>query len=185
MVANEQKWLEELEKGEDSAFQVLFETFYARLGAFACRFVEEQVVAEDIVQEVLYDLWLKKLHFKDMLALKAYLYRVVRHRCLDVLKHRKVEKKYFLEQRHKENSEFFLHQMLKEEVYILLKDAVAALPGQMGRVFALALEGHDNAEIAVLLDITIDAVKAHKKRGKKLLQEKLRGLIFLYILFRI
>ena len=99
----------------DNAYRELFRLFYARLGNLAFHFVEERAVAEDIVQDILYELWTKKLHFENFISLKVYLYRMVRSRCLDILKHRKVEKKYFQELRHKEDSEFFLHQFLEDE----------------------------------------------------------------------
>ena len=185
MISSEKSWLKELEKGEDKAFRVLFEHFYAPLAGFACKYIEEQGQAEDIVQDVLYELWLKKLPFNDLPALKAYLFTTVRNRCLDVIKHRKVEKKYLREQHYKEHTEFFLQSLLEEEIFLALKEAVGALPQQTGKVFELALDGLDNAQIAKLLHLSIDAVKAHKKRGKKILQEKLKGLIFLYIIFRL
>ncbi|WP_046404962.1 sigma-70 family RNA polymerase sigma factor [Odoribacter sp. N15.MGS-14] len=184
MVTNEQIWLKQLEKGEDNAFQELFCLFYARLGSFACRLLDEQVMAEDVVQDVLYELWERKLHFENIWALKAYLYNMVRNRCLDVLKHRKVEERYFREQRLAENTEFFFHQLLEDEVYALLQEAVRSLPPQVGKVFELVLDGYDNSAIAELMHLSIDAVKSHKKRGKKILQEKLRGMILFYVFFR-
>ena len=72
----------------------------------------------------------------------------------------------------KEEYDFFLNQILEEEVYTLLKEAIDSLPGQMKRVYELALLGHSNEEIAKILSISVDAVKALKKRGKKILQEK-------------
>lgn len=185
MVMTEQVWLEKLEKGEEEAFRVLFETFYARLGSFACRFVDEQVVAEDIVQDILYDLWMKKLHFENLWALKSYLYNMVRNRCLDILKHRKVEEKYLQEQRNHENSESFLLQLLEDEVYILLKEAIQTLPSQTAKVFELILDGLDNTEISAKLNLSLDAVKSHKKRGKKLLQEKLKRMILFICSLRV
>ncbi len=182
MVMTEREWLKQLEKGEEDAFRILFGTFYARLGSFACRFVDEQAVAEDIIQDILYELWMKRLHFENLWALKAYLYNMVRNRCLDILKRRKVEEKYLREQRYKENSESFLFQLLEDEVYFLLRKAVRNLPSQTARVFELMLDGHDNGEIAVLLNLSLDAVKAHKKRGKKILQDKLRNMILLYLM---
>ena len=184
MVTNEQIWLKQLEKGEDNAFQELFCLFYARLGSFACRLLDEQVMAEDVVQDVLYELWERKLHFENIWALKAYLYNMVRNRCLDVLKHRKVEERSFREQRLAENTEFFFHQLLEDEVYALLQEAVRSLPPQVGKVFELVLDGYDNSAIAELMHLSIDAVKSHKKRGKKILQEKLRRMILFYVLFR-
>lgn len=180
---DEEIWLKQLEEGKDSAFQTLFETYYDRLCAFACRYVEEEVAAEDIVQDVLYELWMSKLSFKNVLALKSWLYQVVRNRCLDTIKHRQVEIKYLEEQRYKEDSEFFLHQILEEEVYALLKEAMAVLPEQIKKVFELTFSGQSNAEIAEILHVSLDAVKSSKKRGKKLLQDKLKGLVYLFILF--
>lgn len=184
MVMTEREWLQRLEKGEEDAFRILFGAFYARLGSFACRFVDEQVVAEDMVQDILYDLWMKKLHFENLWALKAYLYNMVRNRCLDFLKHRKVEEKYLQEQRYKENSESFLFQLLEDEVYFLLRKAIRNLPSQTARVFELMLDGHDNVEIAALLNLSLDAVKAHKKRGKKILRGKLKNMLLLCWLLR-
>lgn len=184
MDSREQILLVQLEEGQENAFKVLFETYYARLCSFARKYLGEQLVAEDVVQDVLYELWMKKLHFENYPALKAYLYYMVRNRCLDLLKHQKVKEKYFAELRYKEDSEFFLHQIIKEEVYVSLKNALATLPRQTGKVFELSLDGYANGEIAAILHLSLDAVKAHKSRGKKILQEKLRGFIyFIWVTF--
>lgn len=185
MDKNEQIWLERLERGEDSAFQILFDKFYTHLGVFASKYVEEQAVAEDVAQEVLYDLWVRKLHFENLSALKGYLYNMARNRCLDILKHRKVEEKYLTEQSYKEDSEFFLHRMMEEEIYDLLKKAIFALPEQTSKVYELYLSGYDNQEIAGILHLSDDSVKAHKKRGKKILQEKMKAFIFFLHIFSI
>ena len=52
-----------------------------------------------------------------------------------------------------------------------MKEAIDSLPGQMKRVYELALLGHSNEEIAKILSISVDAVKALKKRGKKILRK--------------
>ena len=98
-------------------------------------------------------------------------------------KHLEVKEKYIVELSQKEEYDFFLNQILEEEVYTLLKEAIDSLPGQMKRVYELALLGHSNEEIAKILSISVDAVKALKKRGKKILQEKLKYLIYLLLPF--
>ena len=128
---------------------------------------------------------MKKLHFENLWALKSYLYNMVRNRCLDILKHRKVEEKYLREQRNHENSESFLLQLLEDEVYILLKEAIQTLPFQTAKVFELILDGLDNTEISAKLNLSLDAVKSHKKRGKKLLQEKLKRMILFICSLRV
>lgn len=179
----EKTWLELLYKGDDGAYKVLFDKYFFSLSSFAAKYLEEKETAEDIVQDVLYDFWVDRRRFDSVLALKSYLYQIVRNRCLNVMKHRKVEARYFTEENLKSDSEFFLNQMLEEEVYLLLKEAIETLPGQTQQVYELTLLGHDNQEIADILGITLDAVKARKKRGKQILQDKLKNLLYLMVLF--
>ena len=46
---DELKWLQQLKAGDDRAFKLLFERYYASLCAFATSFVNDPDVAEDIV----------------------------------------------------------------------------------------------------------------------------------------
>ena len=157
--------------GED-AYKELFVKLYFSLNSFARKHLEVKEMAEDVVQDTLYEFWVKKIQFATYLELKTYLYRTVRNKCLNILKHKQVKEKYIVELSQKEEYDFFLNQILEEEVYTLLKEAIDSLPGQMKRVYELALLGHSNEEIAKILSISVDAVKALKKRGKKILQEK-------------
>lgn len=176
-------WFESLCRGEEYAYKELFVRFYFSLSSLACRYLEVKEMAEDVVQDTLYELWVKKLQFATYIELKTYLYRTVRNKCLNILKHEQVKSKYIAESTYKEEYDFFLNQILEEEVYALLKEAIDSLPGQMKRVYELALLGHSNEEIAKILSISVDAVKALKKRGKKILQEKLKYLIYLLLPF--
>lgn len=183
-LTRENIWVRELEQGKEQAYQKLFDFFYAALCTFANRYVGASGAAEDIVQDTFYDLWLKKLHFENERALKSYLYTAVRSRCLDFLKHQKVKDRYLSEQVYKEKSDFFLETMLEEEVYFMLKKALASLQGQTRQVYELIFSGATNTDVAEKMGITLDAVKAHKKRGKKLIQERLKGYICFFCFFR-
>lgn len=176
-------WFKSLCQGEEYAYKELFVRFYFSLSSFACKHLEVKEMAEDVVQDTLYELWVKKLQFTTYIELKTYLYRTVRNKCLNILKHKQVKAKYIAESTYKEEYDFFLNQILEEEVYTLLKEAIDSLPGQTKHVYELALLGHSNEEIAEILSISIDAVKALKKRGKKILQEKLKYLIYLLLPF--
>ena len=155
-------WFKSLCRGEEDAYKELFVKFYFSLNSFARKHLEVKEMAEDVVQDTLYEFWVKKIQFATYLELKE---------------------KYIVELSQKEEYDFFLNQILEEEVYTLLKEAIDSLPGQMKRVYELALLGHSNEEIAKILSISVDAVKALKKRGKKILQEKLKYLIYLLLPF--
>ena len=80
---DEVKWLQGFKVGDDRAFKVLFEKYYASLCAFATNFVNDPDVAEDIVQEIFFKLYTDKPTFDVVVALKSYLYLVTKNQCLN------------------------------------------------------------------------------------------------------
>lgn len=176
-------WLNGLLKGHDQAYKELYSNYFFPLSSFASKYLENNEAAEEVVQDIFFEFWLKKPSFDNVIALKTYFYRSVRNRCLDILKHNKVEERYLKEQSLKEQSDFFLHSILEEEVYLSLREAIDELPETMREVYNLSLLGYDNSTIAETLKITLDAVKSYKKRGKILLKSRLKNLLCLLFLF--
>lgn len=182
--AQENRWLIALQDGDGQAFRKLFDDYFYPLFSFAFKYVENEGEAEDVVSEVIYELWEKKLHFESILMLKSFLYRSVRNRCLNILKHREIEEKYREQNDWKSESDFFLDQILEEEVYLELRKTIESLPESIRKIYELVLLGYDNQEISVMTGLSSDAIKARKKRGKQLLQEKLKHLVYLLVLFQ-
>lgn len=175
-MVKEQIWLEKLSLGDEKAYKLLFEGYYASLVTFACKFMIDKVMAEDMVQDSIYEFWKKRKKFESLLALKAYLYTSVRNQCFNYLEHDKVKMKYLAEVGKQEEHEFFLSQIIEEEVYLGLKKAIDSLPRKIRTIYNLLLAGHSNLEIAEIMGLTEEAVKAYRKRGKKLLKDKLQHL---------
>ncbi len=80
-------------------------------------------------------------------------------------------------------TDFFLQQLIEEEVYIALKKAVDNLPLKIRKVYYGVLAGKSNIEIAAGLEISEEAVKAYRKRGKKILRLYLNDFRSLMLLF--
>ena len=87
-------WFKSLCRGEEDAYKELFVKFYFSLNSFARKHLEVKEMAEDVVQDTLYEFWVKKIQFATYLELKTYLYRTVRNKCLNILKHKQVKEKY-------------------------------------------------------------------------------------------
>ena len=155
---DEVKWLQGLRVGDDRAFKVLFEKYYASLCAFATNFVNDPDVAEDIVQEIFFKLYTDKPTFDVVVALKSYLYLVTKNQCLNYLKHARIEQEYMSFLKERETTTFFFNQIVEQELLALLSEAIQDLPEQTGQVFQLVMEGFDNAEIAEKLNLSIDSV---------------------------
>ena len=156
---------------DEEAFKILYEEFFHALLSVACKYVEIEE-ARDIVQDTFFKLWSapqKFLHINDM---RFYLYRSVQNQCLNYIRDKKVEDNY----RNKTEvitEDYFYNTLLEEEIFIRLRQAIDELPEKYRNVINLNLEGLSDKEIAEKLDITIDAVKQQKKRGKEQLKGKL------------
>ena len=149
-------WLEQLHAGKEEAYRILFDEYYQILGVFAMKYVRDKEVAEDIVQDVILELYNRRLLFNSLLALKSFLFLSVKNRALNFLRHRQAQERY-LNYKTEEES-FFLNNIIREE--------------------ELTLQELSNEEIAEQLGLSVDSVKAHKKRGKQVLKGKLKELLF-------
>lgn len=62
---------------ESRIFKEVYEEYFTALKYFAMRYVKDEEVACDLLQDVFIKLWEKGDRFEDEMQLKTYLYRVV------------------------------------------------------------------------------------------------------------
>ena len=180
MPKREEQFLQRINAKQPEAFRELFSEFYNSLVLFAIGFVEQQDVAEDIVQETFITVWENKKTFNSYQGLKAYLYELVQNKCTNYLKHRQVEDKYASYVKTTGEEAEGDYSLMQEEIYRELYMAVRELPEKCQRVFELHLEGKKNDEIAEILGISVLTVKSHKQNAIHILKEKMGNLFLLY-----
>lgn len=169
-----------LSDGTDLLLKDFFFSNYAGFSSFASKFIPDQEEIADVIQDVFISFWEHDHEFHDLIAVKAWFYRSIRNACLDILKHNHVKRKYIDKSIDKqEKTEFFLDEVLKQEVYSYLNNKINQLPGMEKKVLLLALKGFSNEEIAGQLGIKINTVKTHKSRAYKALRSDLGNLLFL------
>ncbi len=155
----------------------IFNSYYGSLVQYANRFLYTKDECEDLVQDIFVGLWEKDNTFPDELSLKVYLYKTVRNKCYNVIKHNKVKKKYadnivqLLE-----DDNLFLKQILEEEIVRKLYHAIEVLPDRKKEIIKLSLKGLKNAEIAESLEIKLQTVKTLKSQSYKILREQFQDL---------
>lgn len=167
-----------MELYDTTGVRQLFEQYYTPLVLFAVSYVNEREIAKDLVQDVFFSLIENRQQFESIDNLKFYLYSAVRNRCLKHLRHETVKNRYenYILQKDKEKQHYEEH-LLEEEVFLLLNQAIEELPEQCRKVFNLSLQGKSNAEIAEIMNVSIETVKSHKKTGKKILYGKLKDTV--------
>ena len=74
-----------------SAFETLFRAHYDGLVRFANRYVRSRAEAEELVHDVLLNVWLKRDELGPFDGLKTYLYRATYNRAMNHLRRRRIE----------------------------------------------------------------------------------------------
>ena len=91
---------------------------------FALKYIADEEVCKDIVQEAFIKYWKQENNFKDEVSSKAYLYKSIRNGCLNQLRHRDIRRKYYESLPEDwESEDYFMENVIKEEVAdIVLKE---------------------------------------------------------------
>lgn len=166
-------------------FSELYITYYSKLVRFAREYVILEEDAENITQDVFTDMWEKRSSIDLIENMNAYLFRLVRNRCLDHLKHKAFEQRYI---EHTQTSfEIELNLKLQSldrfdicnisegnETEVLIRKAVNSLPERCRDIFMLSrVEGLKYREISERLGISINTVECQMSIALKKLRGKL------------
>ena len=178
MTKREEQFLQRINTKQAEAFRELFSEFYNSLVLFAMGFVEQQDVAEDIVQEVFIAVWERDAQYPTYNAFRSFLYNSVKNAGLNHLKHKNVEEKYLASLNLEDEGDDIDLRMMEEELYRLLFKTIDELPDKCRNIFLLHLEGKGNEEIALLLNLSILTVKTQKKRAMSYIRERLGRVYF-------
>ena len=178
MPEKEEQFLQRINTKQTEAFRELFSEFYNSLVLFAMGFVEQQDVAEDIVQEVFIAVWERDARYPTYNAFRSFLYNSVKNASLNHLKHKNVKEKYLASLNLENEGDDIDLKMMEEELYRLLFKTIDELPDKCRNIFLLHLEGKGNEEIALLLNLSILTVKTQKKRAMSYIRERLGRVYF-------
>jgi RNA polymerase sigma-70 factor (ECF subfamily) len=164
-------------------FEELFISHYHCLWLYARRFILNQDIAEDIVQEVFYNLWKTRNNFETKGSLKAYLFSATYNTCLNYIKHNKIVTKHKEEVLSNINrfENYFYTEITEhefstpgEDTSCIIKEALNDLPDQCRRIFLLSRKyGFKNREVAEFLDISQKVVEKQITKALSFLREKI------------
>jgi len=182
----DQQLIHEIGKGNQEAFEHLFKRYYAGLCIFARKYVVNQEIAEEIIQDLFVTFWEKRLQLELHTSLKSYLFTSAKNRCINYLKHKKIENQYIDYVKHHENQrqatvfEHFSENKLKSTI----EQAIENMPEKRRAIFKMSrFEGKKYREIAESLKISVKTVETQMSHALAFLREQLKDFLPLIILF--
>ena len=175
-----EQYVDLMKKGDTYAFEFLFRMYYPRLCSFSKKFLFDESLADDIVQNIFIKLWENRTSF-ECNSFESYIFKAVRNSCLNHLKHQKIVSNYKVVVQKETRGEdlYYLDFMegrsilhIREELYNEITHIIEKLPPQCKNVFKLSrLSGMKNREIAEELNISIKVVEKHISKALKRLRE--------------
>ena len=166
--------LYELKKGNREAFNGVFRYYYPRIMAYTASMVEQKA-AEDIVQDVFYELWKRRERNREKLYVSdgfhSYLFQSAYTRCLDYFKKNLSIEKYhshtyekYLEdyQNLLKGDDSVIEELSVKDFYRHLYELLEHLPAQRREVFILTyIKGLTAKEVAEQTQMPQRTVESH------------------------
>jgi RNA polymerase sigma-70 factor, ECF subfamily len=171
--------IEGLKEGNVKIYDYIFHYYYSGLVVFVQKYIQDQNIAEDIVQEFFVKLWINRERLQIETNLKSYFFSSIKNRCIDYLRHElikgKVEKR-LLEKVQNLNDEHNL--LIESELRDQINAAINKLPLVCREIFIMnRFEGMKPAEIAEKKGLSVRTVETHIGKALKILRKELSGYL--------
>jgi len=168
--------LRNIRKGNIKSFEALFHEHYRGMVLFAVKYVKNEAVAEELVQDIFYNIWKNRQNFRLKSGWARYLYGAVHNNSLNHLRKnarevRKAEGQWI--QSSGQDNDLHDYMDLEENVEKVLEN----LPEKTREIFRLSrFEGKTYREIAETLAISIKTVEANMGKALKVFRTTFQKL---------
>ena len=160
--------------GDERAFQALFIDYYSVLVSFATKYIDNQEVAEDIVQDTMIRVWNKRDEWTQFDSIEAY--------CLTVARNLAIDRSQKLESQNVEltpETQEMPDTLTPDRAYEqdeqlrLVHHLINELPEKQRTIVQLRdIEGKSYKEIADVLQLTEEQVKVNLFRARQRIKLK-------------
>ncbi|TKC62508.1 RNA polymerase sigma-70 factor [Pedobacter hiemivivus] len=177
-----------LKEGDHLAFTEIYKRFFSILYIHACRRMEDDEEANDLIQEMFTAFWDKRRLLDLRGSLSSYLYASIRNRMLNKIANKKVSEKYIdsLAGSSELDYTYADHKVREQDLKQLIEKEIDALPEPMRTIFILSRKEHlSHKEISAELNMTELAVQSQVKRALKVLRRKLGFYSYLLCFFKL
>ena len=192
LLENLQMDIVNLHNDKKSDFSRVYSIYFPKLVRFAREFVLSTEDAENIIQDIFIYLWEHQEILGSLSNLNAFLFVLVKNRCIDFIRQKK------LVERKREEFEMVMDKELQLKMYalqqfdenalssddieVILNNAINSLPEKCREVFILSrMEGLKYREIAERLNISTKTVEKQIITALKKLRVELKDYLPLFI----
>ncbi len=168
---------------DNKDFEKLYNQFSVLVYNLALNYLQNVEDAEEITQDVFIQIYNSLIKFQERSSLKTWIYRITINKCLDFIKHKNSQKRFFIFGKKSQN-EFEINTASNfEHPGVLLENKEKAkqlfeIINELGEnqktAFLLSkVDGLSNPEIAEIMKLSVSSVESLIFRAKATLKEKI------------
>ncbi len=173
-----------LQKGDLHAFDDLYRKYSKKLLFFTLGYIQSSEDAEDVIQEVFFNIWKNHKQLKETLSFNSYIFTITYNTIKKYYRKKGIEKKHlelFLNENKVTNNNT-LSKVEYQDLVNQVEKIVNTFPERRKEVFQLSRTSHlSNQEIAEKLNITKKTVENHITTSLKMLRKELKMHLFFVI----
>lgn len=181
-VNDERELLRRVSESDETAFTVLFNTYYPLLSTHVFRITRSLPETEEIVQDVFFKIWMSRESLQSVEQFRPYVWVIAKNYALNALKKKA---------RERNNKETWLKNEPQSETdtvdpqlayHSLIDEAISNLPPQQQRVFILSRKDRlKQAEIAEQMGLTLSTVKKYVQLATESISIYIKERYHIYI----
>ena len=164
-------------------FEKIYREFHLLVFNVALNYLQNTEDAEEVTQDVFVKIYNSLNNFNQKSSYKTWIYRITINQCLDFLKQKNSQKRFFIFGKKSQNEQEYLNSSTFEHPGILMEnqedaailfEVINTLTENQKTAFLLSkLDGLSNPEIAEIMQLSISSVESLIFRAKASLQQKL------------
>jgi RNA polymerase sigma-70 factor (ECF subfamily) len=160
----------------DKGFEALFKGLYADLYRYAMNLLNDDMQADEVVQETFLKLWEQRLQLTIETSVQAYLYRAVHNRIMNLFNHEQVKDRYkqTVQQAHRDAAHTPIQYLQASELAQKIEMALKKVPEKCSLVFQLSRQEElSYKDIASKLGLSVKTVENQISKALKILRAEL------------
>jgi RNA polymerase sigma-70 factor (ECF subfamily) len=170
---NEAVIIQELAKGSQSAFDIIYLRYFDKLVAQVVELVKDTAAAEDIVQDAFFKMWEKRVSFTQYDKVSGWLFVTTYNSALNNLRKKARDNRRLSTVINKSGEQEESDFIAKETMFRLMEEAIEQLPPQRKKVFQLCkLGGLSYDQAAEQLSLSRNTVKEHIAKAVEFIRNR-------------
>lgn len=184
--------VQKIAKGDRNAFEIFYKHYHYRLYIYARKYIPDEEVARDILQEFFLDFWENRDKLDIHSTPEGYLFRSIHNRCIDHIRKNTIRNGFVdiadarlneLKGQYFFNENGPLNTVFTEDIETIIEKVITDLPDQCKQIFLMSRqEGISTQEIADTLHLSPRTVESHVYRALKILKSRLTDYLPLLLL---